>query len=171
VNADVNLWQLYSDGVEQAIIVDPSGNFVDFYGKGIDTVESDTSMYYLVVGTQPGRRMPTNGFRPSISTVVAQTYDASVSVKERSNYIIELLNGDAENYFGHFYSNFSSPTMVNLTGVDPNAWEARVTVRLLGYSSTPHATNITLNGHPIGQATGGSGLGAIQTLDVNVPGS
>lgn len=170
VNADVNLWQLYTDGVEQAIIVDPSGNFVDFYGKGLDTVESDTRMYYLVVGTQPGRRMANVGFRPSGSTVKAQNYDAAVTVKERTNYVLDILNGDASNYFGRLFGNFSNPINVNLTSVDANSSQARVTARFLAYSATPHAINVSLNGHLIGQVTG-NGAKQILTLDVFVPAS
>ena len=169
VNADVNLWQLYSDGVEQAIIVDPNGNYIDFYGNGIDTVESDTRIYYLVVGNQSGRRMATVGFRPNASTVKAQNYDASVSVKERQNYLPDLLNGDAENYVGHFVGNFSSPTNVNLTAVDTSAVQARLTVRMIGYTTTPHAVTVSLNGHSIGQMTG-TGIQPM-SLDIFVPAS
>ena len=143
VNADVSLWQLYSDGVEQAIIVDPSGNYIDFYGKSIDTIESDTRVYYLVVGPQPGRRMANVGLRPNASTVKAQNYTTSVSVKERTSYLVDLLNGDAENYFGHLVGNFGSSTNVNLTAVDTSAATAEVTVRILGYSAGPHFVNLT----------------------------
>ena len=170
VNADVNLWQLYTDGVEQAIIVDPSGNYIDFYGKSIDTIESDTRMYYLVVGTQPGRRMANVGLRPNASTVKAQNYTTSASVKERTSYLVDLLNGDAENYVGHLIGNFGSSTNVNLTAVDTSAATAEVTVRILGYSAGPHFVNLTLNGHAIGQATG-SGAGVPLALDVFVPAS
>jgi hypothetical protein len=170
VNADVNLWQLYSDGVEQAIIVDPSGNYIDFYGKSIDTIESDTRMYYLVVGPQPGRRMANVGLRPNSSTVKAQNYTTSVSVKERSSYLVDLLNGDADNYVGHFIGNFISTTNVNLTAVDTSATSARVTARILGYTAGSHVVNLSLNGHSIGQMTG-NGAYLPLTLDVFVPAS
>jgi hypothetical protein len=170
VNADVNLWQLYSDGVEQAIIVDPSGNYVDFYGKSIDTIESDTRMYYLVVGPQPGRRMANVGLRPNSSTVKAPNYTTSVSVKERTQYIVDLLNGAAENYYGHLFGNFVSTTNVNLSAVDATATTARVTVRVLGYSAGSHVVNLMLNGHSIGQMTG-NGIGVPLSLDVFVPAS
>jgi hypothetical protein len=167
VNSDINLWQLYSDGVEQAIIVEPSGNYIDFYGKGIDTIESNTRVYYLVVGTHPGRRMANVGFRPAASTVKAHNFEASVSLKERQNYITNLLNGDADNFYGHLITNTHLPTMINVSGVDPLASQAHVTLAALGYSGAAHVFSVSLNGHPIGQLTGNG----IQTmsLDVVVP--
>jgi hypothetical protein len=169
VNSNVNNWQLYTDGVEQAIIVEPSGNYIDFYGKGLDTIESDTRMYYLVVGTQPGRRMANVGFRPNASTVKAQNYDASVSIKERQNYFIDILNGDAENYYGHLINSVSTATNINLTAVDTSTSQARITLSCLGYSQTAHVFNFSMNGHPIGQVTGS--FVQRMTLDVVIPGS
>jgi len=170
VNSDPAMWQMYTDGVEQAIIVGPNGNYVDFYGKSIDTVESDTRMYYLVVGPQAGRRMLSYAVRPSFSSVKAQSYDQAVTVKERQYYLLDVFNGDAENYFGHIFGSFDSSTDINLSAVDTAALSARVTARFLGYSATAHVVNVTLNGHSIGQVTGG-GSSQVLTLDVTVPAS
>src|SRR6185369_10422694 len=46
--SDPSTWQLFTDGLEQAINVAPKGDYVEFYGKGIDRVESDTRIYYLL---------------------------------------------------------------------------------------------------------------------------
>ena len=118
VNSDPNLWQMYTDGVEQAIIVEQSGNYVDFYAKGIDTVESDTRLYYLVVGPQAGKRISTVGLRPSFGTVKAVSYDQSVVFKERNNYLLDVFNGDGENYFGHLYGSFLTSVNVDLSSID-----------------------------------------------------
>jgi hypothetical protein len=62
-NVDPSLLQLYADGVEQAILL--GGNkkqlgadsSIEFYGTGLDTRTSDTRTYWLVVGSQPGKRV------------------------------------------------------------------------------------------------------------------
>lgn len=155
VNGDPALWQLYTDGIEQSIIIGPNADYIDFYGRGIDTVESDTRIYYLVTGPTAGKRMATVGLRPSFSTVKAPNYDQSVSVKERVNYLNQILNGDAENYWGKVIVPPNATTFnFNLTSVDTNAASARVVVRLQGFSTTSHAVNVMLNGQAIGQATG-----------------
>jgi len=170
VNSDPAFWQLYTDGVEQPIIVGGSGDYIDFYGKSLDTVESDIRMYFLVVGPQAGRRMSTYGLRPSASTVKAQSFDQSVTVKERQFYLTQVFNGDAENYFGHFINTAATSTSINLPGVDMAASSVQLTVTIEGFSNTPHVINLTLNGHPIGQVTGGGGIHTM-VFDFSVPAS
>jgi len=113
--------------------------------------------------------MATVGLRPSLNSVKAQNYETTVSLKERSSYILDLLNGDADNFFGHLFGSFASPTNINLKAVDTSAPSIRVTINALGYSTTSHVVNVTLNGHVIGQMTG-NGIQAL-SLDVNVPAS
>jgi hypothetical protein len=169
INSDPNLWQLYTDGVEQAIIVGPNGDYVDFYGKTIDTVESDTKMYYLVVGSQAGLRMGTVGLRAGLSTVLAQNYPQAVGLKERSSYLLDVFNGEAENYWGHLVGNFDSSVTVNASSIDTNATTSTIFFKSLGYSTTPHLLNVSVNGHNVGQATGTTGGGSIVTLTATFP--
>ena len=171
VNSDPNNWQLYTDGIEQAIIVEPAGNYIDFYGRGINTVESDTKMYYLLAGSQPGRRMANIGIRPSVSTVVIPSFDQTVRYEERFFYLVDVFNGDAANYFGRFISTAPTTPQIDLGPVDTTAASANVKVKILGFNATAHKVNVTLNGTPIGQATGPSVRSATVTLDVTVPGS
>ena len=171
VNSDPALWQMYTDGVEQAILLGPNADYVDFYARGIDTVESDTRMYYLVAGPQSGKRMRTVSIRPSVSTVRVSNYDQTSLFKERFNYLLDIFNGEAENYFGHPVVASQSTFNVNLAGADTSAGAVQVKVKLIGYAVTAHAVNITLNGNPIGQATGTAGPGNVVTLSTTVPSS
>jgi hypothetical protein len=57
VETDPINWRLFVNGNEQAIIVGEGGAYVDFYGRGIDTFETDTRIYYLISDTVPGKRM------------------------------------------------------------------------------------------------------------------
>lgn len=60
---DIQNLSLYLNAQEIAIRTSQSsgqfgnGDYLEFYGQGLDTKESDTRIYYLIAGTQPGRRM------------------------------------------------------------------------------------------------------------------
>src|ERR1044071_939339 len=62
-NVDPSLLQLYADGVEQAILQSGgqkqfgANGSIEFYGTGMDTPTGDTRTYWLVVGSQPGKRI------------------------------------------------------------------------------------------------------------------
>lgn len=45
VNSSPANWRLFMNGNEQAIIVEPTGQYIDFYGKGLDVRETDTRTY------------------------------------------------------------------------------------------------------------------------------
>jgi hypothetical protein len=171
VNSDPAFWQVYTDGVEQAVLVGPNGDYVDFYARGIDTVEADTRMYYLVVGPNPGKRMSNVGFRPSVSTVRATGYQQSVIYKERTSYLLDIFNGEADNFVGQLIALGGGTANVNLSAVDPSAFSAHISVRILGYSTTVHNMNVQVNGVLVGTATGTIGKGAIVTLDADFPAS
>lgn len=60
---NTTLLQLYADGVEQPLAINTTdgarlgaNGSISFYGRNLDTRETDTRIYWLVVGTQPGLR-------------------------------------------------------------------------------------------------------------------
>ena len=101
VNADKSLWQLYKNGVEQAISINEAGSYIEFYGYGIDTPETDIQGYFLIVGDTAGKRMLSSVARPSTTTFVQASYNQTSTYKERVAYLNSILNGPAENYFGN----------------------------------------------------------------------
>ena len=146
-------WRLFKEGVEQAIIVasDGSGPYLEFYGKPIDTRESDTRVYYLIAdAANTGLRMerqktlPDGG--PSIS------YTAVVEKKERSTYIGTMFNGDLENWWGRPITNVQTAVPVTLTSIDTTQPTATVYVKLQGWSLTANtpSVRVTLNGTFLG---------------------
>jgi len=157
VSSNPELWQLYADGVQQSIIVGPNGDYIEFYGKGIDTQESDTKFYYLIVGGTPGLRIQTASARRVGGTVTLPNFLQTAVRKERLYYLNEFLNGDRENYWGRFISTTPTTFTFNLSGVDSTVGTATVRVKFLGFSNAPHAVNLVLNGQNIGQATAPSG--------------
>ena len=57
VNASSDLWQIYLNGEEQAMIVEEKGQYIEFYGTNFaDTRESDKQIFYLLVGPRTGQK-------------------------------------------------------------------------------------------------------------------
>ena len=152
--------QLFVDGVEQAIRVrgerdgsfDPS-DAVEFFGSGLDTAWADRRVYWLVAGSQPGRRIKTTrGSRPV--GLAPASFRQTVELKERYLYFGGLSNGDTENFFGQLIEP-SEPVDQTLTlrHLDPAApGKAALEVVLQGVTTGEHSVAIQLNGTGVGTA-------------------
>ncbi len=147
-------WQLYKDGVEQAIIVGPKGSYIEFYGKGLDRIETDEQMYFLINGPAVGKRMETRVLRRVGAGVTTPNYDVALNKKERTSYVNSILNGPLDNFWGRVI--FSSATTIpfDVTGIDLSRPEVSLTVFMQGYSVTAHSISVQLNGTTIGTITG-----------------
>lgn len=171
VNAAGNLWQLWMDGKQQAISVGAGDSYIEFYGKGMDTPESATKVYYLIVGAQDGLRMGTTFLRNLSGVVNARSYNQSFVRKDRILYISSgILNGDEENFFGGTLIGTANPTnfTFNLTGVDFNVPKASFELTLQGISFSFHQVTVRINGElldPLNWVgkTGGTGTYQIPT--------
>lgn len=155
VNAPINNWQLYFNGVEQAILIDPSGQYIEFYGAPPeDGVESAKAVYYLLVGSSDGRRMDTRIVRPVGGTIPATTFYQSQFRKQRHNYTPNVLNGDAGNFFGNAVT--EDPVTVNFTlrALDYSIRKTEMYVTIQGVSLHPHTTRIEVNGEDMGEVSG-----------------
>ena len=167
-------WQLYVNGVQQAITVGPGASYVEFYGNGIDTIESDIQGYFLVVGDAPGKRIRNSISRPSIGTAVLPSYDQSVTFKERIVYVASFFNGPAENFFGRGITtggaNINLDQFVDLTGIDYSDPESTLELRLQGFNVNSHIVRVTLNGQIIGNqsGTGQIQFGGVQTIPTSL---
>lgn len=155
VNSSPNLWQLYMNGVEQSIIVAPNGDYIEFYGKGIDTVESDTQMFYLVVGAQNGKRIETSIQRPFAGNVLANNFFINHVQKQRKIYTSDVLNGELENYFDNRPITTSGATIpFTLNAIDFSVRKSTFQVTIQGITFGPHSVRVLLNGTEIGLITG-----------------
>lgn len=158
VNGNSSLWQLYREGVEQAILIGPNADYIDFWGKGVDTPETDTAMYYLVSGPSAGKRIATKVARPVAGTVTSANYSQEFFQKQRSTYLQQVLNGDAENYWGApILATADTTYNFTLTGVDFASVQSTLELKFQGYSVFPvdqHNVQITLNGNSLAPATG-----------------
>jgi hypothetical protein len=174
VNSSPNLWQLYKNGIEQSIIVAPNGEYIEFYGVGLDTYETDTQNYFLVVGASGGKRMAARTARTTGGSVVAQSYVQTFEKKERTTYSPNIFNGEGENFFGTLILNTCStpttcPTVTfNLSGIE-TAENVSVKLTIQGLTNSAHDTRVVLNDTELGNITGLGRASMVRTF--NVPSS
>jgi hypothetical protein len=149
---DPSLWQLYLEGTEQAINVHPNGDYIEFYGKGIDTSDTDTQMYYLIVGNSPGKRIASIAAQPIGSETFSPGYMQAYTLKERKTFTETVINGAAENYFGRTLAPNNTVTLpVTLSGIDPSGPNVTIDIKLQGVNVTNHIVEVSVNGIALGQ--------------------
>lgn len=155
---DRTKWQLFAGGVEQAIIVHPAGDYIEFYAKAIDLIETDTRFYYLYNGTVAGKRIGTRVARPVSSPVIAKSYRSEFKLTRKFNYIYDIINGDADNFWGDIILTNPVNLTFNLTGIDTTSAKSQLNIAFQGFSSTAHNVNVSINGNPLGVVQGNSVL-------------
>lgn len=147
-------WQLYLNGIEQAITINDSAGYIEFYGKGIDTVESDIQGYFLIVGESPGKRIQNLVAQPSTSSVIQASYNQTFQYKQRLFYVNTILNGAPENYWGSPIGGSGLNVKFDLTGIDFNSSTATIEIKLQGFSATTHLVRPILNGQVLNSISG-----------------
>lgn len=157
-------WQLFKDGNQQAMIVGPNGDYLEFYGKGIDTIESATKNYFLINGTGAGIRVGDSYRRRIAGNVESRTYFQSFRKADRILYFSTLRNGDANNYFSDSIVNNTGVNVTfNLDGVDFNMPKCSVEIVVQGLTVGAHNIEVKLNGQTI-QPNTGSNYQSMRTI-------
>ncbi|MCO6509307.1 MAG: hypothetical protein J5I65_00795 [Aridibacter famidurans] len=166
VNTDEALWQLYLDGNQQSIIVEENGDYIEFFGKGVDTRATDTNIYFLVVGDDPGNRIQQVVRKPNGANV-AQNYRESFYRRDRSFYVSSIKNGDKENFFGQVISPSPVDVQFDLDAVDQSIRKTYIQIGVNGFTTGSHRISVAVNGVPLGSF---SFVGATYKLaDIGVP--
>jgi hypothetical protein len=153
--ADARNLQLYVDGRQVPMVVngesdgklDPSDS-VEFYGVGLNSAVTNTRVYWLVAGTQPGARI--NSTKTDGSQNAPGSYTTAVERKDRTIYFSGLRNGEAENFFGPVVGGTSVDQSVTLTKLASISAPAALEVFLQGVTLTSHQVRVTLNGAVVG---------------------
>ncbi len=173
---DPRFLQLYVDGREQPVLVtgEKDGRFdtsdaLEFYGIGLDTQSSDIRSYWLIAGSQPGKRVQqAQGKRGQLA---AASFPYTVERKDRTIYFSALKNGDKENFFGAVVAGEPVAQPLRLQHVDlASAGEAQLEVALQGVTQGSHQVKIFVNGAEAGtvafagQAQGLAKLSIPQTI-------
>jgi Peptidase family C25 len=156
VASDPAMWQLFADGVEQAISIVGNGDQIEFLGRAKETTESDLHYYYLIVGDTAGLRIGMQVSRGPGVSVAAPNYRQTSYIKERIYYISDIINGPDDNVWGRIVGTTGANFNFTLTGIDPTADEASVTVKVQGFSTGAQSVGFTLNGQPL-PSTAGNG--------------
>lgn len=151
---DRTKWQLFVDGVEQAIIVHPNGDYIEFYAKAINTIEADTRYYYLYNGATTGKRIGSRVARPVASPVIMKNYRSESKLTRKFNYIYDIINGEADNFWGDIVTTNPVNLNFNITGIDTTSAKSLLNVSFQGFSTTAHNVNISINGTPLGIVQG-----------------
>jgi hypothetical protein len=167
VNSSPANWQLYLNGNEQGINIVGNGDFIEFYGKGIDTRESDTQIYYLIAGAQNGKRMGTRIIRSTSGNVQANSFAQTYIQRLRKIYISDLLNGDEENFFDNIPVNTAGRTLnFTVNSIDFSIGQTPFTVGIQGLTLAAHQNRIVLNGHELGTISGSDHDLMTQTFNI-----
>ena len=149
---------VFADGIEVPLLVNdgPDGKLdandtIEFYGTGVDTPTAGGHIYFVVTNKGKGIRLSTQGTAKA-GTPAPASYPYTFSRTERFIYFAALTtNGDNDNFFGQFVSDWPVSESVTVTGIDPNAASAQLEVVLQGVTDNfDHVTSVVINGHEVG---------------------
>ncbi len=159
-------WQLYKNGVQQAIFVGKDDSYIEFYGTGLDNRDTDTQIYFLINGEQPGSRIRTVFRRPFAGNVLSNSYSQTTTFKERTININDIFNGDdKDNFFGRVLTPNATTVNLTFTGVDFSA-AASFDLSIQGLTEVAHQTKIVVNGTEIGSISGTGKVGMSRHFDI-----
>ncbi len=127
-------------------------DYLLFYGVGLDTLYTDTNVYWLTAGGAPGQRMATRDVTPGSATPPLD-FPAMLHAEQNSDYWRAMPAGaDQDHWF--WGARLSAPASrtytLRLNNISTSASQATVRVRLKGFSDLPgvnpdHHTRIYLN--------------------------
>src|SRR5262249_38720536 len=124
---------------------------VEFYGVGIDSPYSNSRIYWLLIGKQPGRRIvdvKTVEGKPTTAVSFAQTMQRG----DRSIYFAALKNGERENFFGAVLTNTPLPQTMTVLHLAPDLrGDAELEVALQGVTDISHQVRVLVNDVEIGR--------------------
>lgn len=169
---DVNLssdnWQLYVNGLEQRIIVGENDDYIEFYGNGVDTNETDTQIYYLINGAEEGKRIEKKIRKRLRGNVVSNSFNVANFRKDRVLYIGSIRNGEESNFFSDKVVNSTGTNVeFDVKDIDYSTENCKLTIKVQGFSLLPHNIEATLNGELLGNISGNNRVS--MSLEVTLP--
>ncbi len=143
-------WQMFADGREEAIVVGSDGS-MEFYGRGLNTPDGDTRVYWLVVGNSAGRRIKQQKLAFDENAPEGTTR-LTVERADRSVRASAILNGARENWYAAIINGQESFSNLSLSEVAAGTGEtAWLSIHIQGLSIASHRIAVTLNGSEVGQ--------------------
>jgi len=131
---------------------------------GVDTPSTDTRVYWLVEGRQPGKRIgsqilnsqfrPWSGLVDNPQSEIRNSYESfpyTVEKKDRVFYFAGLKNGEESNFFGPVVNQAGADQILEVRRLDIAAsGDATLEVRIQGVTALPHQVNVYVNEIGIG---------------------
>lgn len=103
----------------------------------------------------------------SVSAIAPASFDYTVEQKDRFIYFTNVLNGDAENFFGRVINSSAVNQTINIANLELTAaGSARLEIALQGVTSLQHQVNIQLNNAAIGSVSYFGQAHEVQTFNV-----
>ena len=164
--------QLFEDGTQRPILVqgeqdgklDPS-DWIEFYGRAVDSPYSDTHVYQLVAGSEPGLRI--KRAKGKGKTAASESFLFTTELKERSIYFPGFSNGGQEKFFGAVVAREPVERTLRLQHVDSEASSpATLEVGLQGVSAGAHNVKVRLNGADVGSVAFEGKSSRVARIDV-----
>jgi len=152
---DLQLWVGGKQQPMSVIAQGPAFNHpwfaIAFYGVGLDNLETDTNVYYLVAGAQPGRRIQTQPRLSALTPTPLSSFPHTVEVKERDRYITTPLGSKVGNIFGRVL--FQNPLVQTLQvqNLDTSKQTSMpLEIGIQGISPTAHLIKVVVNDVEVG---------------------
>jgi hypothetical protein len=125
------------------------GDWIEFYGTGVDTAWTDTRVYWLIEGNQRGKRIGSIDGAAGWSGI--RSLPTTMELKAKTVYWSALRNGDEENFFGSLVSGEGAEEVLQVEHLDELAnRDGWLEVELQGVTETNHSVQIEVNGIGIG---------------------
>lgn len=150
--------QLYVNATEVAINISGTmrndGDYLEFYGQGLDSPTETAQTYYLVAAKTNGKRIASRSDGRIGEPAGALSFDYTVERKERMIYFSGLLNGDTENFFGQIVTTTPATGTLPVSHLDPGSvaagTPAQLEVALQGVTNQSHLVRVRFNGTDLG---------------------
>lgn len=172
-NPDPRLLQMYVDGQEVPIGVTgqnsqrfDSTSAIEFYGIGLDAAYSDARVYWLIVASQPGKRItatPDEGLsiydrkqidyapRDDGEYLSGPGFSNTIERKDKTVFFQGLNNGEDENFFGPAITNAPVDQALAVEHLDQTVPAlATLQVTLQGLTTAAHRVTVSLNAGYLG---------------------
>ncbi|MBS1793408.1 MAG: hypothetical protein JSS81_06115 [Acidobacteria bacterium] len=143
-------WKVFAGGVEQPITVNTDGS-LDFFGVPVDTLQTTTNIYWLVLDKTPGLRF-SQRTQPFIDSAVYGWSPVTAERRDKTYRVSSVLNGPRENWFGAVVNGTASNQTLTLSDIATDSGQtATLGIDLQGLTSIAHQVSVVLNGVSIGQ--------------------
>jgi len=155
-DVDVRNLQLFEDGIELPITIHGGqngrlnpGDWIEFYAKAPDSAYTDTHVYQLSVGSEPGLRI--KKAKGKSSTPGDDSFLFTSELREQNVYFPGFKNGEREKFFGAVIAREPVDRTLRLQNVSTLAHSpATLEIGLQGVTAGPHNVKVRLNDADVG---------------------